>query len=120
MRGFQSAGAGPHSLPIQATATGVPTNFGGDSVGGRLIYTQSTELRFPLPISADLGLSGPQPSWTLAAWLDVRSSGLQFAKDVNGTVIPGGVQQNLTGSNDLSPRVGTGGRRVLAHPVRPD
>ena len=25
-----------------------------DSVGGRFIYTQSTELRFPLPISADL------------------------------------------------------------------
>ena len=30
----------------------------GDPLGGRLIWTQSTELRFPLPISADLGLSG--------------------------------------------------------------
>lgn len=45
LRGFQSGGAGPHD---RAT---------GDSLGGRLIYTQSTELRFPLPISADLGLS---------------------------------------------------------------
>ena len=107
LRGFQSAGAGPHSLPIQATATGVPTNFGGDSVGGRLIYTQSTELRFPLPISADLGLSG-RTFVDVGGLADVRSSGLQFAKDVNGTVIPGGVQQNLTGANTLSPRVGTG------------
>ena len=46
LRGFQSGGAGPHAIN------------GGDSLGGRFIYTQSTELRFPLPISADLGLSG--------------------------------------------------------------
>ncbi len=46
LRGFQSGGAGPHAID------------GGDSLGGRFIYTQSTELRFPLPISADLGLSG--------------------------------------------------------------
>ncbi len=32
--------------------------FGSDSIGGKFIYTQSTELRFPLPISSDLGLSG--------------------------------------------------------------
>ena len=46
LRGFQSGGAGPHARD------------GGDSLGGRFIATQSTELRFPLPISADLGLSG--------------------------------------------------------------
>ena len=46
LRGFQSGGAGPHAI------------VGGDSLGGRFIYTQSTELRFPLPISADIGLSG--------------------------------------------------------------
>lgn len=46
LRGFQAGGAGPHD---QNT---------GDSLGGRLIWTQSTELRFPLPISPDLGLSG--------------------------------------------------------------
>ena len=48
LRGFQSGGAGPHALGTNTA----------DSIGGRLIYTQSTELRFPLPISADLGLSG--------------------------------------------------------------
>jgi len=46
LRGFESGGAGPHAT------------LGGDSLGGRFIATQSTELRFPLPISADIGLSG--------------------------------------------------------------
>ena len=46
LRGFQSGGAGPHAIN------------GGDSIGGRFIWTQSTEFRFPLPISPDLGLSG--------------------------------------------------------------
>ncbi len=46
LRGFQSGGAGPHAIE------------GGDSLGGRFIWTQSSELRFPLPISPDLGLSG--------------------------------------------------------------
>lgn len=46
LRGFQSGGAGPHAVN------------GGDAIGGRTIITQSTELRFPLPVSPDLGLSG--------------------------------------------------------------
>ncbi len=46
LRGFQSGGAGPHAI------------HGGDSLGGRTIITQSTELRFPLPVSPDLGLTG--------------------------------------------------------------
>ncbi len=46
LRGFQAGGAGPHD------------EYSGDSLGGRFIWTQSTELRFPLPISADIGLSG--------------------------------------------------------------
>ncbi len=103
LRGFQSGGAGPHSLSIQAGGV----IFGSDSVGGRLIYTQSTELRFPLPISSDLGLSG-------RAFVDVgglsqaTSSGAQFARDVFLNPIPGGVTQAIQGANDLSPRVGTG------------
>ena len=54
LRGFQDAGVGPHSVPV--VAGGV--FYGSDSIGGRFIYTQSTELRFPLPVSADLGVSG--------------------------------------------------------------
>ncbi len=46
LRGFQAGGAGPHDIAT------------GDSLGGRVIWTQSTELRFPLPIPPDIGLSG--------------------------------------------------------------
>jgi outer membrane protein insertion porin family len=46
LRGFEIGGAGPHD----------PSS--GDALGGRLLWTQSTELHFPLPISQDLGLSG--------------------------------------------------------------
>ena len=46
LRGFQIGGAGPHDAVT------------GDPVGGRFIWTQSTELHYPLPISPDLGLSG--------------------------------------------------------------
>ena len=48
LRGFQSGGAGPHAVGANSI----------DSIGGRFIYTGTTELRFPLPISADFGLSG--------------------------------------------------------------
>jgi outer membrane protein insertion porin family len=50
LRGFQIGGAGPHAIPTATT--------GADSLGGRFIWTQSSELRFPLPVSPDLGLSG--------------------------------------------------------------
>jgi outer membrane protein insertion porin family len=46
LRGFLDGGVGPHD-PISA-----------DSLGGRIIWTQSTELRYPLPVPADLGISG--------------------------------------------------------------
>ena len=113
LRGFQSGGAGPHTVPV----TDNPTNeflpgdgavYGSDSVGGRFIYTQSTELHFPLPISGDLGLSG-------RAFVDV--GGLAYATtrtglaafNVNGVLVPGGINQPLAnGSNSLAPRVGAG------------
>jgi outer membrane protein insertion porin family len=46
LRGFLDGGAGP---------TDVLT---GNPLGGRFIWTQTTELRYPLPVSPDLGLSG--------------------------------------------------------------
>jgi outer membrane protein insertion porin family len=46
LRGFEEGGAGPHDVKT------------GDSLGGRFIATQTTELHFPLPISPDIGLSG--------------------------------------------------------------
>ncbi len=81
LRGFETAGAGPHSVPA------------GDSLGGNLIWTQTTELRFPLPVAHDLGLTG-------RAFVDVGS-----LSQVNSLVV-GGVPVALTDS--AAPRVGTG------------
>ncbi|HEY4044827.1 MAG TPA: outer membrane protein assembly factor BamA, partial [Rhodopila sp.] len=46
LRGFETGGAGPHDT------------VSGDPLGGRFIWTQTTELRYPLPVSPDLGLNG--------------------------------------------------------------
>ena len=46
LRGFADGGVGPHTVTDE------------DAIGGRLLYTQSTELHFPLPVSPDLGVSG--------------------------------------------------------------
>jgi outer membrane protein insertion porin family len=84
LRGFQSGGAGPHAVGAQSV----------DSIGGRLIYTQSSELRFPLPISADLGLSG-------RAFVDVGS-----LSQVTKITSIAGVATTVT--DDATPRVGAG------------
>jgi outer membrane protein insertion porin family len=81
LRGFQSGGAGPHGID------------GGDSLGGRFIWTQSSELRFPLPLSPDLGLSG-------RTFVDIGAlSGLK-SQSING-VIP-------KVANYSNPRIGVG------------
>ncbi len=103
LRGFQSGGAGPHSVPV--AAGGVV--FGADSIGGRFIYTQSSELRFPLPISSDLGLSG-RAFVDVGGLSNVDRSGALFARNVYGLPIQGGVNQSIAGQHTLSPRVGTG------------
>jgi outer membrane protein insertion porin family len=46
LRGFRLGGAGPRDLTT------------GDSLGGRVIWTQSTELRFPLGLPRELGVVG--------------------------------------------------------------
>jgi outer membrane protein insertion porin family len=76
LRGFALAGAGPRDT----TTT--------DPLGGRLIWTQTTELRFPLPLPSEIGLLG-------RAFVDVGS--------LSDSPIRGpGV------SDDSSPRVGAG------------
>ena len=77
LRGFEAGGAGPHD-----------TNT-GDSLGGRYIWTQSTELHYPLPISADLGLSG-------RAFVDIGS--LSQVTAFQGHPV----------TDDASPRLGAG------------
>jgi outer membrane protein insertion porin family len=66
LRGFQTAGAGPHSV------------IADDSLGGRFIWTQSTELRFPLPVSPDLGLTG-------RAFVDIGALSQVNELTLNGT-----------------------------------
>jgi outer membrane protein insertion porin family len=84
LRGFQIGGAGPHD-PVT-----------GDPLGGRFIWTQSTELRFPLPISADIGLSG-------RAFVDV--GGLTQANFINPPQCAGAPCQVVASA---APRLGAG------------
>ncbi|WP_431281199.1 outer membrane protein assembly factor BamA [Humitalea sp. 24SJ18S-53] len=75
LRGFRIAGVGPRDLAT------------GDSLGGRFIWTQSTEFRFPLPIPDEIGITG-------RAFVDVGS----LSQSVTGPTVV----------DDPSPRVGTG------------
>lgn len=79
LRGFALAGAGPRDTSSAGN---------DDPLGGRLIWTQTTELRFPLPLPSEIGLIG-------RAFIDVGS--------LSETPVTGiGVQ------DDSSPRVGAG------------
>jgi outer membrane protein insertion porin family len=84
LRGFQIGGAGPHDAVT------------GDPLGGRLIWTQSTELHYPLPISPDIGLSG-------RAFVDV--GGLTQANFVNPNICKA---PTCIVTASASPRVGIG------------
>ncbi|GAA0578631.1 outer membrane protein assembly factor BamA [Craurococcus roseus] len=78
LRGFRIAGAGPRDLNTR------------DSLGGRFIWTQSTELRYPLPLPAELGLIG-------RAFVDVGS----LSQSEKSTA-------DVRVADDASPRVGAG------------
>jgi outer membrane protein insertion porin family len=56
LRGFADGGVGPYAEPV-VNAAGVQTATGGQ-IGGRYMWSQSTEIHFPLPVSKDLGISG--------------------------------------------------------------
>jgi outer membrane protein insertion porin family len=77
LRGFQRGGAGPRDLATD------------DSLGGRLIWTASTELRFPIPFVSD----------------DIGVQGRTFV-DVGGLSRPGVAGARVV--DDTSPRVGVG------------
>jgi outer membrane protein insertion porin family len=82
LRGFADGGVGPHD---QLT---------GDSIGGRVMWTQTTELHYPLPVSPDLGVSG-------FAFIDVGSLyGAKTLTNANGAVQPI--------YDSTAPRVGAG------------
>ncbi len=85
LRGFLDGGVGPHDP------------FTGDSLGGNLMWTQSTELRFPLPVPPDLGVSG-------RVFADLGS--LQGLQEVRGNPLYRNNGQLY--ANDGSIRVGAG------------
>ena len=75
LRGFRIAGAGPRDINTR------------DSLGGRLLWTQTTELRYPLPLPAELGLVG-------RAFVDIGS----LSQSVKGPEV----------RDDATPRIGAG------------
>jgi len=46
LRGFADGGVGPHDVST------------GDSLGGQIMWSESTELQFPTPLPPDLGITG--------------------------------------------------------------
>jgi outer membrane protein insertion porin family len=87
LRGFQTGGAGPHD------------EVSGDPVGGRFIWTQTTELRYPLPVSPDLGLTG-------RVFVDVGGLTQASFRDGGGCVSSNG--QSCVILQSPTPRVGAG------------
>ena len=87
LRGFQIGGAGPHDMVT------------GDPLGGRVMWTQTTELRFPLPVPADLGLTG-------RAFVDVGSLTDASFNNANSCVYANGTTCQIAQSS--TPRVGAG------------
>jgi outer membrane protein insertion porin family len=90
LRGFEIGGAGPHAVSADGTV---------DSVGGRFIYTQSTELRFPLPVPQDIGISG-------RAFVDVGSLSQGTFESANCQGAPNGICPQVF--QTAAPRVGAG------------
>lgn len=90
LRGFYDGGVGPYSKATNLHPA-------QDALGGRFIYTQSTQLNFPLPVGPDLGLSGRY-------FVDVGGLSGSRVLPTNSRLDP---QQAILGNN-LRPRVGTG------------
>ena len=87
LRGFQTGGVGPHDT------------LSGDPLGGRFIWTQTTEMRFPLPVSPDLGLSG-------RAFVDVGALTEGTFRSASACQVSASV--SCTIAQSAAPRVGAG------------
>jgi outer membrane protein insertion porin family len=58
LRGFADGGIGPDAQAVPATTTPAFVGSTGGQIGGRYMWSASTELHFPLPVSRDLGITG--------------------------------------------------------------
>jgi outer membrane protein insertion porin family len=88
LRGFADGGVGPTTVETPAEQAAGYSD-GGQSVGGRVLWTQSTELHFPLPVSPDLGITG-------FAFVDV------------GSLYGASTIENQPITDSTAPRVGAG------------
>jgi outer membrane protein insertion porin family len=88
LRGFADGGVGPTTVETPAEQAAGYSD-GGQSVGGRVLWTQSTELHFPMPVSPDLGITG-------FAFVDV------------GSLYGASTIENQPITDSTAPRVGAG------------
>jgi len=118
LRGFRDEGAGPHTVAYTAS-NGL--YYGSDSVGGDRLWTESTELRFPLPVPKDFGLSARTfvdaggLSGLRDVPLNVQTScyGTEIVKGKEETVFLGGAKEARPSGggcifDDSSPRMAAG------------
>ena len=89
LRGFEIGGAGPHDAVT------------GDPLGGRFIWTESQELRFPLPVSPDLGLTG-------RAFVDVGALTEANFRSPSACVVNSTTGQTCQINSSSAPRLGAG------------
>ncbi len=89
LRGFETGGAGPHDAAT------------GDPLGGRFIWTQTSELRFPLPVSPDLGLTG-------RAFVDVGALTEANFRNASACQVSTSSAQTCVINASSAPRVGAG------------
>ena len=85
LRGFRVAGVGPRDRDT------------GDALGGRTIWTQTTEFRFPLGLPQELGITG-------RAFVDVGS----LSGSSRSSPATSNFPATTVVGDDGSPRVGTG------------
>ncbi len=88
LRGFADGGVGPYALPVGAS-TAHKYGLTGGQIGGRYMWSQSTELQFPLPVTKDLDVTG-------FAFVDTGS--LSGARAISGQAL----------YDNAGPRVGAG------------
>ncbi len=93
LRGFETGGVGPHDIQT------------GDSLGGRVLWTESQQLNFPLPfVSPDFGLSGH----TFVDLGALTQGNFESGVCPNSNLPGAGGSQCPPVSNSGAPRIGAG------------
>lgn len=91
LRGFEVGGAGPHAV----SANGLV-----DPIGGRFIWTETTQLEFPIAfVPADLGVSG-------RTFVDIGSLSQAGFRSLNCSLAPGGTCPRIVDTGQI--RLGAG------------